>query len=446
MSRVGYNVVLKYCEVIDEFIKVRVFSEEDAHLLLKVDALPNKRAYQQLIVTSCIINYCDTVLPCIEARPDAGQPEIVEEFLYHLCVEVNPHLEIHNVVLPVEGDDAPPSDAELHLVGEPQAEPKQMRRFDRLPTDNLGDLRARLRRLVVGQDEAVDAVTRAVRKASVGLKPEQRPVGSFLFVGQTGIGKTELAKAVAKCVFGDAGHMIRIDCSEYGQPHEYAKLIGAPPGYVGHNEGGILTERAKKLGACVVLFDEIEKGHEKLHNLLLQLCDEGFVTDSHGTRIHFDECLILMTSNAGTRELSALEQRIGFERTEGAADRQAVEEETTRALKRLFRPEFINRLDRVIVFNALAPKECVRIVGKMLTDVGRLLKRSRIRARFDRKVKEQLVRDGYDPEYGARELRRIVGRRIEDPLTDLVLNGRARAGDTVDVHVVDGSIEMSISR
>jgi ATP-dependent Clp protease ATP-binding subunit ClpA len=447
VNRVGYNVVLKYCEVIDEFIKIRIFSEDDAHQLLKVDSIPNKRAYQQLIVNSCILNYCDRILPRLKHKPQVGQPEIIEEFLYHLCVEVNPHLEIHNVVLPLNEDNRPDDNPELHLLEKNVREPAEATRYTRsVPFDRAVDLEGRLRRLIVGQDEAIVAVSRAIKKAAIGLKDPLKPIGSFLLIGQTGVGKTELAKALARCLYNDAQHIIRVDCSEYSQPHEYAKLLGAPPGYVGHNEGGYLSEQTKNVGSCIVLFDEIEKAHAKLHNLLLQVFDEGFITDSHGQKIPFHNSVIILTSNVGTRELQEIQRTIGFAApAEGSAiTREKIEDETLRAVKKKFRPEFVNRISNVIVFNPLQVEDCVKIVSKKLGEVTRLIRRTRIRVLFNKRVKEYLAQVGFSPEYGARELHRMVASEVENPLTEKILNGEITTGNTVRVTMRAGHINFNI--
>jgi len=436
-------VVLKYCEILDEFIKIRVFSADDAHKLLDVDSIAGKRAYHQLIVNSCIMNYCDQVLPRLKERTPCSQPEATEELLYHLCIEVNPHLEIHNVVLPIDDGRHAQDKPELHLLEKEVEDPTTGRFRQTTPYHRVSDLAKRLKRHIVGQDDSILAIVRAVKKAAIGLKDPGKPIGAFLSVGQTGVGKTEMAKALAQCLFGDPAHMVRVDCSEYGQPHEYAKLIGAPPGYVGHNEGGYLTEQMRTLGSCVVLFDEVEKAHSKLHDLLLQVIDEAFVTDSHGNKVRFDESIILLTSNVGSREIQERQGAIGFG---GGRDaplaRETIREEALRALKRNFRPEFLNRITEVLVFNPLEVNDCAKIVGKRLTEIGGRVRKTGIRVVFSRRVKQYLAQIGFSPEYGARELHRVVTSRVENPLTEMIVHGEIEEGTTVRVGVRNGSLRF----
>ena len=270
--------MIKYFDLIDEFIKVRCCSEE---LLQELHQAPitNKSDYRQRVVTSCVPTFESEILSAVRRMDEGYDAEIVEELLYQICIDVNPSLEIHQVSIPTDEDgsaDAENSDPFLTRPGNEQARQSLFRRVTSLERD--------LRQQIIGQDEAITSLTRAVKKAAVGLKRPSHPVGTFLLVGRTGTGKTELAKSLARSLFDDPSAMIRVDCSEYALPHEYAKLIGSPPGYIGHNEGGFLTEGIKKKPTSVVLFDEIEKAHSKVHNLLLQLLDEGIITDSKGRR------------------------------------------------------------------------------------------------------------------------------------------------------------------
>jgi ATP-dependent Clp protease ATP-binding subunit ClpA len=268
-----------------------------------------------------------------------------------------------------------------------------------------------------------------------------------LLVGRTGTGKTELAKALARNLFDDPNAMIRIDCSEYALPHEYAKLIGAPPGYIGHNEGGMLTEAVKKRPNCVVLFDEVEKAHYKVHNLLLQLLDEGIITDSKGQTVAFHQALILMTSNLGIEKIDSIRTRMGFS---AASKRQSLQDVDLRsvtqdALRDFFRPEFINRIDEIVMFNPLDVKVCERIAGNMLREVSDLLKKRGITTTFSPGVRVQLAKLGFSEEFGARELKRLLKRRIEDPITELILDKDLGAGSTITVRVKNGEFAFSAS-
>ena len=360
---VDCNVILKYCEILDEFVKVRVFTEEDIAELLKVKEVPNRNAYQQLVVNACVVNFLDEVVPLFKRQNRVYKTAALEELLYQICVEVNPQLEIHQVALPMNEAGDPGS--HLHLLHTPGLKNQRDQK------KSLDKIDAEMRRAIIGQDEAVEAVMKAFRKAAAGLKDPRRPIGVFLLVGQTGTGKTELAKTTARHLFGEMSRLLRIDCSEYALPHEYSKLIGAPPGYVGHNEGGQLTEQMKEKKAGVVLFDEIEKAHRKVHNVLLQIMDEGFLTDSKGAVVPFNRSFILLTSNVGVEQIDNIRNRMGFDwKARKNLKREDAKDAILEAMKHAFRPEFINRLDGVIVFNSLTEADCVKIARNQLAQVA----------------------------------------------------------------------------
>jgi ATP-dependent Clp protease ATP-binding subunit ClpC len=297
-------------------------------------------------------------------------------------------------------------------------------------------LKEQVHRVVIGQDEAVEQVMKAFRKAAAGLKDPRRPIGVFLLVGQTGTGKTELAKCTARHLFGEMSRLLRIDCSEYALPHEYSKLIGAPPGYVGHNEGGQLTEQMKEKKAGVVLFDEIEKAHRKVHNVLLQIMDEGFLTDSKGAVVPFNRSFVLLTSNVGVEQIDRIRNRMGFDwKSRTNLKREDAKEATLEAMKHTFRPEFINRLDGVIVFNSLNETDCVKIARNQLAQVAGWLKSSDIELDFTASVPRRVAAIGFNPDYGARELRRIIQTQVEEPLSERILRGDFGPGDRIRLTV-----------
>ena len=297
----------------------------------------------------------------------------------------------------------------------------------------LTELEKILGERVMGQFEAVSAVSRAIRRSRTGLKDPKRPAGSFLFTGPTGVGKTELSRAIAAVMFGSENKMIRVDMSEFMEKHAVSKLIGSPPGYVGFDDGGQLTEKIRRNPYSVVLFDEIEKAHPDVFNILLQILEDGILTDSHGRRVDFKNSIIIMTSNCGASSL-AVKKSMGFATgsEEQAQDRDD-EEKIHRALKETFRPEFLNRLDEIIVFHRLAQPEILKISRKMLQEVsGRLLETSGITLTFDEAVEEKLSREGFDPVYGARPLRRAIQRTVEDSLSNFLLSGAFREGDQIN--------------
>lgn len=427
-----FNLVLKYCEALDEFVRIRVFNENETRSILGEATTADRATYQSHVVQSCILDYNQELgRRMTEIRTSGGIPDI-EELLYLLCIDVNPGLEIHQVAVPLKTDEADAqSDESLPLFKrKTEAQLTKIMSIDR-------DVKKR----IIGQDKAVDIVTRSVKKAAVGLRDPRRPVGAYLFVGHVGVGKTELAKAITEHLHGSQTHLIRVDCSEYALPHEYAKLIGSPPGYIGHNEGGYLTEAAKELDEFVVLFDEIEKAHSKMHNILLQLLDEGMVTDSKGFKVSFRNALVLMTSNLGVREVEELRSGIGFDWQQRQEPRfEEMKESINEALKKAFRPEFLNRLDDVVIFNTLTFSDSIRIVDILLQELSVIARRAGVIINYDQNVKKHLAESGYDRDFGARELKRTIKQQVETPLTDLMLEGEVREGMLVNVNVNNGEI------
>jgi len=282
-----------------------------------------------------------------------------------------------------------------------------------------------------------------MQKSAIGLKRPNQPVGSFFLVGRTGTGKTEIAKALTEALYEEPGRLVRIDCSEYALPHEYAKLIGSPPGYIGHSEGGYLTEGVKAKDHCVVLFDEIEKAHYKVHNLLLQILDEGVLTDSKGETVSFQNAVILLTSNLGVEEIERIQGRMGFDRDKRVKlDDIDHAEATKEALRDNFRPEFLNRIDEIIVFNPLDVEVCTRIAGSMLRDIQTLLGARGYHLKFSAGIKRHLAVNGFSEEYGARELRRLIKRQIEDLLAERILEDRILPGAELSLKMRGGRVAV----
>ena len=311
--------------------------------------------------------------------------------------------------------------------------------------ERLRHLEDALHKRVVGQNEAVEAVSKAIRRGRVGLKDPKRPIGSFLFLGPTGVGKTELSKALAECLFGDENAMIRIDMSEYMEPHSVAKLIGSPPGYVGFEEGGQLTEKIRRKPYAVVLFDEIEKAHPDVMNMLLQILEDGRLTDSQGRVVNFKNTVIIMTSNLGARMITD-KKSLGFSNKSEETDTKKQYEETKKevmeVVKRELRPEFINRIDEIIVFHKLNEEEISQIIDILLDEVIKRLKEQKLDVLFDKDVKALIESKGIDKNYGARPLRRTIQNLVEDKLAEEILDGNLKVGKKAVVGVENENIVL----
>ena len=301
---------------------------------------------------------------------------------------------------------------------------------------------------VVGQEKAVEAVSRAVRRGRVGLKDPKRPTGSFLFLGPTGVGKTELCKALAEAVFGDENAMIRVDMSEFMEKHTVSKLIGSPPGYIGYDEGGQLTEKIRRRPYSVILFDEIEKGHEDVFNILLQMLEDGHLTDGQGRKVDVKNAIIIMTSNIGARNITEKRKQLGFSadaETE-MRDFEDIQAAVLGELKKAFRPEFLNRIDETIVFHPLTQAEIEVIAGKMLEGLNERLQAMELTLDVDEAALSYLAREGYDPIYGARPLRRKIQAEVEDKVAELLLQGDVKSGDKLSLQATEEKLDILVNR
>ena len=309
-------------------------------------------------------------------------------------------------------------------------------------SEKLKNLDKTLKERVIGQDEAVESLARAIKRARDGLKDENRPIGSFMFLGPTGVGKTELTKALAENLFGNENAMIRFDMSEYMEPHSISKLIGSPPGYVGYEEGGRLTEQVRRKPYSIVLFDEIEKAHPDVFNMLLQILDDGRLTDSTGRTVNFKNTVIIMTSNVGARNIVE-HHTIGFaNKDDKVKDYEKSKKEVMSELKKTFRPEFLNRLDEIIVFNKLDETSIEKITKLMLKDFELRIKDKNIKLKIDDEVIKHLSKIGFDDTYGARPLRRAIQSNIEDLFAEAILDKKIKDGDTVSVKMEDNKIVL----
>ena len=313
-------------------------------------------------------------------------------------------------------------------------------------SERLLNMEQVLHERVVGQDEAVSAISRAIRRGRVGLKDPKRPVGSFIFLGPTGVGKTELCKALAQAMFGDENAMLRLDMSEYMEKHTVSKLIGSPPGYVGFDEGGQLTEKVRRKPYSVVLFDELEKAHPDVFNMLLQILEDGRLTDSRGRTVDFKNTVIIMTSNVGARLITEKHKSLGFAQEDGGEAKADTKELVMGELKKLFRPEFLNRVDDIIMFNKLTQDEIKQIASKMLGTLAKRLENMNIKISFTDAAVTAIADKGFDDAYGARPLRRAIQSEIEDTLSEQMLDGKITENSSVTCDYTDGEFVFNTDK
>ena len=319
-----------------------------------------------------------------------------------------------------------------------------LEQLEKKESERLLELEKVLHERVVGQDEAVESVSRAIRRARSGLKDPNRPIGSFMFLGPTGVGKTELAKTLASVMFGSEDALIRVDMSEFMEKHSTSRLVGSPPGYVGYDEGGQLTERIRQKPYSVILLDEVEKAHPDVFNILLQVLDDGHLTDSKGRKVDFKNTILIMTSNIGATALRD-EKTVGFGSTGGEKDYKAMKSRILEELKKSFRPEFLNRVDELLVFHSLSQTELNSIVKIMSQSIVERLKEQKVSLKLTPAAIEVISKEGFDPEYGARPIRRALQKEIEDRLSELLLSGEIVPGSKVVVGAKKGKIQVKVT-
>jgi ATP-dependent Clp protease ATP-binding subunit ClpC len=384
-----------------------------------------------------------------EEKEQAFQQERIEEAVMLREQEIELEEEISQMSL---GWDESSESAPLQVTEEDVAEVVSMwtgipvTRIASTEQERLLQMEEEIHRRIVGQDEAINTIAKAVRRARAGLKDPRRPIGSFIFLGPTGVGKTESAKALAEFMFGSDDALVKLDMSEFMERHAVARLVGAPPGYVGYDDGGQLTEAVRRRPYSVILFDEIEKAHPEAFNMLLQILEDGHLSDAKGRRVDFRNTIILMTSNVAAEHLMR-EMSIGFKLSDDEAknaeeEYQKMKEKVLDQLKKTFRPEFLNRIDAIVVFRALTKEQIREIVELMLSQVQERLNEHEVELEATDEAKELLAKEGYDPHFGARPLRRVIQNMIEDPLSEAILAGEFKPGDTVLLDAEDDEIAL----
>jgi ATP-dependent Clp protease ATP-binding subunit ClpA len=438
LSDLEFQVRQQWWKRINRYLEIKVFKETDMESILKQRYFHNRSSFQTFIVSVCVVD-ADGLYAMLDEMgiPQRVAPPILMHEVYELCKELNPFLTFENAqklsdTLEEDDEETPnvkrqnPSRMSSHAKSQAKSKKKDKKKFKDVPKEDLLKLGEAMKVFLIGQDEAIENLVDAIQRASVGLKDPERPIGSFLFAGRTGIGKTLATKVLADELIKDRNNLVTIDCSEYSADHEYSKLIGAPSGYVGHDQGGILTNAVIESPFSVVVFDEVEKASHKVHELMLQILEEGRLTDGKGQHVSFKDTVIVMTSNIGVSEVDDIKKTIGFgdvaKITEKKKD-QAIEE----ALKKKFKPEFLNRIDAVINFRSLSKDDYMRIIDLELYKLNDNLRNNDTEYRgltleFDARIKNFIYKNGINDEYGARPLKRCIEKEVSTRLARMLLN------------------------
>lgn len=459
MDDLEFEVVKQWWKRINKYVEVMKFKEEDMATILSQRYFHNRSSFQTYIVSVCVVD-SEGLFSMLDNMgvPARVAPPILMHEVYELCREVNPFLTYENAQEYTEGlqededeeqDEKPrrsPNRMSSHARQQSAKKKKIKKKFKDVPKADLLRLSSAMKVFVIGQDDAIDDIVAAVQRASVGLKEPQKPIGSFLFAGRTGVGKTLTTKVLADELIKDRNNLVTIDCSEYSADHEYAKLIGAPSGYVGHEQGGILTNSIIENPFSVIVFDEVEKASHKVHELMLQILEEGRLTDGKGQKVSFKDCVVIMTSNIGVTEVDDVKKTIGF----GDVAKLTEERKTKAidaAIKKKFKPEFINRIDSIVHFNSLKKEHYMRIIDLELFKLNDNLKANDTDYKdltlvFDKKVRNFIYKNGIDDDFGARPLKRCIEREISDPLASRLLEEGVDGNSKVNVTMKKGKIEF----
>jgi len=456
-----YVQVEKWWKRINKYVTIKKFDSKDAESILKQRYFHNRTSFSAFIVSVCIVDF-EELFSLLDNMgvPARVAPPILMHELYQLCHSVNSFL-TYERAQDLSGEAAEEDDKnEGSESGNKKAkdassmskymQKKHQKKFKDVPKEDLLKLADNMKVFLVGQDEAVDTMTEAIQRASVGLKDPNRPIGSFLFAGQTGVGKTLATKVLADELIKGRDNMITIDCSEYSSDHEYAKLIGAPAGYIGHDSGGVLTNAIANNPFTVVVFDEVEKASYKVHELLLQILEEGRLTDGKGNRVTFKDTIVVMTSNIGVREVESVGKTIGFgdvSKITAEKRKHAIEG----ALKSRFKPEFINRLDSIVYFKSLKKKDYMRIIDIELYKLNDNLRNNDteykdIDLEFDDKIKKLIYKNGIDEQYGARSLKREIEKLVSTPLAQKLISETIDKESLINIGAYRGKASFELKK
>lgn len=463
LNKLGYTVVQKWWKRIGQYIQVKRFSSTDAEAILKNRYFHNRTSFSTFVVSFCVDGF-EELFALLDdlGIPKRVAPPLLMHELYELCKSCNEFLTYENAHAlsdePEDEEDAcggscgsnKKKSATSGTMGQyANGNKKKKKSFRDLPKEDLLKLADNMKIMLVGQDDAVDKLSEAIQRASVGLKSPNKPIGSFLFAGRTGVGKTQATKVLADELIKGRDNLINIDCSEYSADHEYAKLIGSPSGYVGHEAGGFLTNAVMKNPFSVVVFDEVEKASRKVHELLLQILEEGRLTDGKGKTVDFNQTIIVMTSNVGVDEVERIRKTIGFGSVAELTENKK-EAALDKALKNKFKPEFLNRIDSIIHFKSLNKKDFMRIIDIELYKLNDNLRANDtdykdLWLEFDEKVKEFVYEKGIDPDYGARPLKRAIEREVATPLAKkLLAEDDIQKDVTIKVGSKKGKVSFSV--
>ena len=433
-----FTITQQWWKRLSQYVDVKKFDPKDIASIFKERFFHNRSSFQTYIVTICVVDFEDLFsrLDSIGVSSRVAPPILMHE-LYLLCNTVNPFLtyeKAQELAPEAEDDDeAPDQGAATNvgkfynrtMAGQLAKKKKKQKLFKDVNKRDLLQLGDNIKVFVIGQDEAVDNLTEAIQRASVGLKDPLKPIGSFLFAGRTGVGKTLATKVLADELIKDRDNLVTIDCSEYSADHEYSKLIGAPAGYVGHEQGGLLTNAIQKNPFSVVVFDEVEKASHKVHELLLQILEEGRLTDGKGKPVPFKDTVVIMTSNIGVKEVDGITNTIGFGDVAEVTDEKK-DVAINKALKKKFKPEFLNRIDAIINFKNLSEQDYMKIIDIELYKLNQNLRNNdteykELELKFDKTIKDLIFENGIDEQYGARPLKRYIEKEISTPLAKKIL-------------------------